>query len=133
MTDQPIEVRNGRTAQVRVLLTDRATEVTGTIAPSSVRDSPERRRDHTVIVFAADRERWTYPSRYLRTTRADEQGAFRITGLPSDERYLAVAVDYLEEGEGSDPDFLEQVRERATAFSLSDGERKAVGLTLMER
>jgi hypothetical protein len=65
--------------------------------------------------------------------RADDQGAFRIAGLPGDERYLAVAVNYLEDGEGTDPEFLEQMRERATAFSLSDGERKAIGLRVIER
>jgi hypothetical protein len=132
MTDQPIEVRNGRTAQVRILLTDRATEVTGAVAPPSFRDAAERRRDHTIVVFPADRAKWTYPSRYLRTTRADAQGAFRITGLPP-ERYLAVAVDYLEDGEGTDADFLERVLERATTFSLDEGERKTVSLTLLAR
>ena len=133
MTDQPIEVRNGRTAIVRVVLTDRVTEVTGTVAQSSASDGGRRRNDHTVVVFSAEPAKWTYPSRYLRTVRADDEGAFRIAGLPGDERYLAVAVNYLEDGEGTDPEFLEQMRERATAFSLSDGERTAIGLRVIER
>jgi hypothetical protein len=44
-----------------------------------------------------------------------------------------VAVDYLEDGEGSDAEFLERVLERATTFSLNEGERKTVGLTLLAR
>jgi hypothetical protein len=68
----------------------------------------------------------------LRTVRTDEQGAFRIAGLPGDERYLAVAVDYLEDGAGTDPEFLERMRERATSFTLNEGERKAIALRLVE-
>ena len=132
MIDQPIEVKNGRTAAVRIVLTDRVTEVTGTVAPPSPGDGRERRRDHTVVVFPAEPAKWTFPSRYLRTVRADEQGAFRIAGLPGDERYLAVAVDYLEDGAGTDPEFLERMRERATSFTLNEGERKAIALRLVE-
>ena len=39
----------------------------------------------------------------------------RIRALPPDDRYLAVAVDYLEEGEAGDPEFLEQIRASATS------------------
>jgi hypothetical protein len=132
MTDQPIDVRNGRTASARIVLTDRVTEIAGTVVPSSPGDE-RRRRDHSVVVFPADAAKWTFPSRYLRTVRADEQGAFRIRGLPGDERYLAIAVNYLEEGEGSDAEFLERMRDRATTFSLNEGERASVDLRLIER
>jgi hypothetical protein len=53
--------------------------------------------------------------------------------LPPGDRYLAVAVDYLEQGEFQDPSFLERMRSRATAFSLNDGENKNLDLTLVER
>ena len=56
-----------------------------------------------------------------------------IEAFPPGERYLAVAVDYLEQGEFQDPLFLERMRGRATAFSLTDGENKNVDLTLVER
>ena len=42
-------------------------------------------------------------------------------------------MDYLEQGEFQDPLFLERMRGRATAFSLTDGENKNVDLTLVER
>ena len=44
-----------------------------------------------------------------------------------------VAVDYLEEGEGSDPEFLEQIRASATRFALGDGETRALDLRLVAR
>jgi hypothetical protein len=131
-TDQPINLADGRNRTVRIVLTDRVTEVTGTIdGATAARDQP--RRDSTIVVFPQDESKWTYPSRYLRTVRSDDQGGFRIRGLPPHERYLAVAVDYLEDGEGSDPEFLERIKDRAASFSLGEAERKALDLRLIQR
>jgi hypothetical protein len=132
MTDQPIDFSNGRNPDVRIVLTDRVTDVTGTIdAAGAARDS--ERRDYTVVVFPQDEAKWRYPSRYLRTVRSDDQGGFRIRGLPPHERYLAVAMDFLEDGEGNDPELLERIKDRATAFSLAEGERKAIELRLVQK
>ena len=46
-----------------------------------------------------------------------------MTGLPPNEEYRAIAVDYLEDGEEYDQEFLKRMRERATRFSLREGER----------
>lgn len=131
MTDEPLDFRNGKQVAVRIVLTDRITVLTGTVARDG-RDDDERAH-HTVVVFPDDAKKWTYPSRYVRSARTDEQGAFRISGLPADERYLAVAVDFLEDGEWTDPEFLERARTGATTFSLSEGERRAVDLRLVRR
>jgi hypothetical protein len=69
----------------------------------------------------------------VRTVNADEQGRFRINGLPPLERYLAVATDYLEDGEHYDPEFLERMRSSAVEFSLGDVESRAVELKVVER
>jgi hypothetical protein len=132
MTDQPVDLRNGRHVNVRFVLTDRVTTVNGTVSNDPSRDPPER-RNQNVVVFPEDSKRWTYPSRYLRAVRTDDQGAFRISALPPDERYLAVAVDFLEDGEASDPEFLESMKTRATSFSLGDAERKNIELRLIQR
>ena len=132
VTNQPIDLSTGRNRNVRIVLTDRVTEVTGSVDGATGAGDQER-GDSTVVVFSQDESKWTYPSRYLRTTRSDDKGGFRIRGLPANERYLAVAVDYLEDGEGSDPEFLERMKDRATAFSLADAERKAIDLRLIQR
>jgi hypothetical protein len=44
-----------------------------------------------------------------------------------------VAVDYLEEGEGDDPDFLSSVSGRATVLSLAEGERRTMTPVLIPR
>ena len=46
---------------------------------------------------------------------------------------LSAAVDYLEQGEGSDPEFLASIRDRATRFRLGSGESATVRLSLVER
>jgi hypothetical protein len=132
-TDEPLDFRNGQQAAARIVLTDRITVVTGTVAGDGPLRDAEERAHHTVVVFPDDAKKWTYPSRYVRSARTDEQGAFRISGLPADERYLAVAVDFVEDGEWTDPEFLERARTGATTFSLSEGERRAIDVRLVRR
>lgn len=112
----------------RVTVTDRVTEVNGTVAAGN-----QPARDYTVVVFPDDDAKWAFPSRYVRSSRPDQKGLFRIRALPPDERYLAVAVDYVEEGEAGDPEFLRRVRASATRFALGEGETKALELKLTTR
>ena len=53
-----------------------------------------------------------------------------MRALPPGE-YYAVALDYLEPGAGSDPEFLARIQDRAQTFSLRDGEAKALDLKLV--
>jgi len=118
----------GPTATARLVLTDRVTMLEGVVADRGVAADGA-----SVVIFPDDRAKWTYPSRYLRVVRTDRQGRFRISGLPPDARYLAAAVEYTEDGEGDDPDFLQRLSNRATPFSLSEGERRTLALSLVER
>ena len=91
------------------------------------------RSGYSVVIFPDDTTRWTYPTRYVRAVRADDQGRFSVRGLPANERYYAVAVDYLEDGEEQDPQFLERLRARAMTFSLGEGEQRSVVLDPITR
>ena len=117
--DSKIELAANQEAEAEVVLTNRLTRITGTV---SAEGQPVKAE---VIVFAADSSKWAYPSRFVRTVSADEKGQFRISGLPPSDRYLAVATDYLEDGEHHDPEFLERMRDAATPFLL-EGTRLAV-------
>lgn len=129
ITDTPIDFKGSEDISgAQILGTDHVSEVNGKV---TLKDQPTR--DYTVVVFPDDPARWAYPSRYVRSGRADQQGQFRIRALPQDAHYLAVAVDYVEDGEASDPQFLEQMKSRATKFSLTDGESKALDLKLSQR
>ena len=128
VTDTALEFRGSEAATVQVVLTNRISEVSG-----AVKANGQPVTSASVVLFPEDAAQWVFPSRRVRMVRVDQTGVFRAQSLPPGERYLAVAVDYLEQGEFQDPLFLERMRGRATAFSLTDGENKNVDLTLVER
>jgi hypothetical protein len=127
ITDTALEFRGAEGANVQVVLTDRISEVSGTVKVSGQPVSAAN-----VVLFPDDPAQWAFPSRRVRMVRVDQTGVFRARSLPPGG-YLAFAVDYLEQGEFQDPVFLERMRGRATAFSLTEGENKNVDLTLVER
>jgi hypothetical protein len=86
-----------------------------------------------VVVFPDDSSKWAPPSRYVRTVTADQNGRFRIAGLPPGPRYLVAAIDVVEDGEGDDPDFLARIMNLATPFALGEGERRTLDLGLIQR
>ena len=56
------------------------------------------------------------------SARPDQQGRFRIAHLPPGA-YLAIAVEYVAEGEWMDPEWLERAARKATKFTLDRGRR----------
>jgi hypothetical protein len=127
VTDARISLPTGQEADARIVLTDRAAAVNGTVSADG------RAAKADVIVFPEDRTKWTYPSRYVRVAATDAQGRFRVAGLPAAERYLAVATDYLEEGEHNDPGFLDRMREGASRFQPEEAETRVLDLVVIER
>lgn len=127
ITDTALEFRGSESANVQVVLTDRISEVSGTVKANGQPVTAA-----SVVLFPDDPAQWAFPSRRVRMVRADQTGVFRARSLPPGG-YLAFAVDYLEQGEFQDPAFLERMKGRATAFSLSDGENKNLDLTIVER
>jgi hypothetical protein len=127
VTDLVLDLKGQQGVSIRVVLTDRISEITGTLAGNDTAPAAH------VIVFPYDSAKWAAASRYIRAARADDRGRFRITGLPPGTRYLAAAVDGLEEGEGADPEFLARIRDYATAFDLADGEKRVIDLRVIQR
>ncbi len=129
VTDTPIPFAGSTPVTgLQIVVTDRVTQVTGRVLQ---RGQPVK--DYSVVVFADDATKWAFPSRFIASGRADDNGQFSVKALPPAERYLAVAVDALENGEATDPEFLARLRDRGTPFTLADGESKALDLTLVQR
>ena len=130
VTDRPVEFKPTQTIEgVEVVLTNRVTHVSGTVAGADGKPL----RDFSVVIFPDDETRWQPPSRYVRSGRPDQDGVFKITALPPSNGYLAVAVDYLEQGEDGDPAFLDSIKSRATPFRLDAGGSTMIALKLVER
>ena len=115
-------------AGLRVVLTQSAATVSG-----SVRDDRGAAvLDATVVVFPDDEAAWRPQSRFIRSARPDTSGRFEIGGLPGSPAYRVIAVQSLEEGQASDPEFLATIRDRAERLSLNDGESKNLDLRLRQ-
>lgn len=111
---------------VSVVFTQKVTDLSGAITDD--RNQPVL--DATVVIFPADRDRWNFQSRYIRTLRPDTNGRFTIKNLPPGDDYLIIGVQNLEQGQGSDPEFLARAREEAKPFSLTEAEAKVVDIKL---
>jgi hypothetical protein len=126
-TGAPIEIGREQRVPARIVLTDRITEVTGIITGGDPGRSP------SVVVFPEDPGKWSFPARFLRAVTTAADGRFRIAGLPPGLRYLAVAVDSLEDGEGEDPDFLSRMKDQAVSFVLAEGEQRVIAIPLLRQ
>jgi hypothetical protein len=127
VTDSGIEFTGGRSYDgLQVIFTQKTTNMSGLVMDD--RNQPVL--DATVVIFPANSERWTYASRYMRSLRPDTNGRYSIKSLPPLDDYLIIAVQNLEQGQGTDPDFLTRAKEEAKPFSLSEGETKAFDVRL---
>ena len=126
VTDSGMEFRpNEDVADVEVEFTNRVTDVSGVVTNTK----GETLKDYSIVVFPQDRDKWTSNSRYLRTTRPDQDGRYKFNGLPPGE-YRVIALDYLDSNEWNSPEFLDSIRSKATTFSVNEGESKSVDLRI---
>jgi Carboxypeptidase regulatory-like domain len=127
VTDTAFEGRSGETLNgLQLVITNQVNSVAGALVDGT--GAPLV--DGTVIVFAADSEKWSEDSRFVRFTRPDSDGNFSIKGLPPGE-YLAAAVDYVEEGMWNDPEYLESIRRYGQKVTLGDADARTVSLKIV--
>jgi hypothetical protein len=124
VTDVGLDVKpNEDLTNIEIELTNRVTEITGRVTD----ERGEAVKDYAVVIFAGDRQRWGSHSRSVRTARSDQDGRFKIGGLPSGE-YFAYAVDFLEPGQERNLEFLDGIQTMATPFALGEGETQVLNL-----
>jgi hypothetical protein len=126
VTDTPVDLREKDVNDVEIVMTTRATTITGSVI------GPDQKpvADCNVLIFADDETKWGPWSRYVAFTRQAQQDKFTIRGLPAGS-YIAVVTPNLPNGEWQDPEFLQKQRTRidATRFVLLDAETKMLQLT----
>ena len=127
ITDSGAEFKPGEAASgLEIEVTSRTTSVNGSVTGSD--GAPLK--DYTVVVFADSPELWRAPmTRWVTGTRPDQDGRFKIQNLPAGN-YLAVAVDYLPQGEWGDPDVLDRLKSKAKRFTLDEGGTQTLDLRL---
>jgi carboxypeptidase family protein len=126
ITDAPFDFKSGRDLTgLTVTLTDKLTDLSGTVLDSR----RQAVKDYVLVIFPDDDKLWGGQSRYVRTARPNQNGNFSVKGLPP-AHYLAVAVESLETGTQNDPAVLEQLRPRAKAFALTEGQTQTLSLEM---
>lgn len=135
-TDRPLVFgrKDQSLTDVEVVLTDRVSEVGGTIADESAKPVAGAH----IVAFSMDRDRWYPASRYVRTAAAGSDGAYTLSGLPLGSYYAAAVARLPSEGPGDDdawqdPAFLESLRSRASTVTLGEAQKISLSLRLAAR
>jgi hypothetical protein len=127
MIDTPLEFKGAEEiTNVQVVLTQSAAQIAGTVVGSN----GQAVKDYAVVLFPDDKDLWGPDSRYFGTARPDQEGKFKLAGLPP-ASYLIVALEYVDAQEWRDPEFLERLREAATRVSAHEGQIENVELKLV--
>ena len=109
-----------------IVMTTKSQPLSGSVT----NDKGEPVKDCTVVVFPEDRQQWAASNDRTRgSARPDQQGQFKFTSLPAGS-YLAIAVEYVAEGEWADPEWLARAAKKATPFTLVEGAPKTLDLKL---
>jgi hypothetical protein len=102
VTDSGVTFKAGEAVNgLQVVLSTTSSGIAGAVTD----DRGKPAVDYAAIVFAEDSAKWGFMSRHVGLARPDQQGGFQVKNLPPGH-YLAVAVDAVEEGQETDPEFL---------------------------
>jgi protocatechuate 3,4-dioxygenase beta subunit len=124
VTDEGLEIGQADVSEVEIVVTATPAKISGSVTDTT--GTPQR--DYVVVVFPADKRRWTAPmNRFVVLARSSADGAFTVAALPAGD-YFAVPLPSAEAGEWAEPDNLERLRAKATPFTLADRESKTVVL-----
>ena len=127
VTDSAVDFRGADVEGVEVVLTPKVSRLTGVVS-----DDKGAATDYAIVIFSTDPNKWVDRSRFVVMARPTQQGRFEVRGLPPDQ-YLVIALPGVTGQEWTDPDFLQQLRVDATAFTLSEGESRVFDLKLKKK
>ncbi len=120
----PVDVANrSGLSDVLITLTNRLTTIAGQVTETTGQPA----RESAVILMPAEPLHPAVLARRIRLVRPGPDGAFTTHGLRPG-RYVAIAVDVIEEGHQFSPEFQQQVRRRGDEFALREGETRTLSL-----
>jgi hypothetical protein len=127
ITDTGAEFKAGDVASgLEIEMSARTTSVSGGVTASD----GTVLKDYTLVIFSEAAEAWRYPdTRWVSGTRPDQDGRFKVSNLPAGN-FIAVAVDYVPQGEWGDPELLERLKSKGKRFTLDDGGTQTLELKL---
>jgi hypothetical protein len=127
ITDVPFDL-TGRQAvsDLRIVMTDKLTSLSGQV--TNERGQPLT--DYVVVIQGAEQREPVIASRSIRVVRPDTNGRFQTRGIRPG-RYVATAIEALEQGRQFAPEFQQQLRRAAREFTVREGETVSLDLRLV--
>jgi hypothetical protein len=126
MTDVPYDFKGPqRLSNVQIVVTDKLTELSGSVTDERAR----RLTDYVVVLLPAEPKEGLAATRFVRTVRPDQQGSYRVRGLPPGQ-YLIAALESLEQGREWDPEFQDRFRDVARGIALREGQSLSMDLRI---
>jgi hypothetical protein len=130
ITDVPTEFREEDSTRLQVVLTTRASELTGTIT----NDKGEPVTNCSVVLFAEDKTSWFPLSIKFRMTWPERDGRFSIKGLRSGRYYvIALPPERSINAQAMDAATLEPLVKEATALVLGEEEQRQIDLKVVAK
>jgi hypothetical protein len=126
ITDVPLDL-SGRASvsDLRIVLTDKLTTISG-----HVTDGPGRAiKDYVVVIQPAEEKEPIVASRWIRVVRPDTNGRFETRGMRPG-RYVATAIEALEQGQQFAPEVQSRLRSAGRGFQVAEGASATVALEL---
>ncbi len=126
ITDRPLDLAGRRTmSDVRVTLTDKIAQISGYVTDAR----GQNLSDYVVVVQPADQQEPVVANRLVKAARPDTNGRFEVRGLRPG-RYLATALESMEQNRQYSPEFQKQLRRGAREFTVREGETMSLDLRL---
>ena len=121
----PIDLRGGtRLDNVTIILSKTLPRVQGTLS-----DEHAKPTEGSVLLFPEETSTWGEDARLVRSTRPDLAGSFEFRNVIPGS-YLIVPLEYVRDGEWADPEFLENLRDKAQRVRVDDKGAAPIQLTL---
>jgi protocatechuate 3,4-dioxygenase beta subunit len=126
ITEQPLDTAaRDSIAGLVITLTDKLTDVSGAVTDAR----GQSLQDYVVVIQPAEQREPMIASRLIRVARADTKGRFQVRGIRPG-RYVATAIEALEQGRQFAPEFQQQLRRSGREFAVREGETVTVDLRL---
>ena len=126
VTDTPIDlVGKPSLTGVVIRMTDKQTQLSGQVSDTR----GQILKDYVVVLLPMEQKEPVVAARWIRTVRPDSNGRYVAVGLRPG-RYVATAIEALEQGRQFAPEFEEQLRRAAREIALKEGESATLDLTL---
>jgi hypothetical protein len=127
ITDTPIDLTGRQTvSDLRIVMTDKLASLSGQVTDQ--RGQPLT--DYVVVIQGAEQKEPVVASRAIRVVRPDTNGRFQTNGIRPG-RYVATAIEALEQGRQFAPEFQQQLRQGAREFTVREGEAVTLDLRLV--